>query len=182
MWEQQCRTRVNAPSSHAAGRLFDAFSAALGLAPAILTYEGQAAIRLEAAAKSWLAKSGSTDVSLPDLSFTTREHEGLFLVDWAETFQLLSIRLPQEHEIAGWAYAFHQSVVLAAEKMLLFGVAQTALDTVVVSGGVFMNSILTDLLSTALQNRGFYVYTNHNIPPNDGGISLGQALMTGRIF
>jgi hydrogenase maturation protein HypF len=164
---------VNAPLSHAAGRLFDSFSAALGFAPAKVSYEGQAAIRLETAARS--AAGGAT----PQLSFTTREKDGLLLIDWQKSFALLSDRDLSPGSLAKLALAVHYAVADAAVTMLEYGISQGGISPVVLSGGVFMNRILSELVVTRLQARGIDLRLPRQVPPNDGGIAFGQAVVAG---
>ncbi|MBF0461770.1 MAG: carbamoyltransferase HypF [Magnetococcales bacterium] len=174
IWGQQCQQGVNAPFSHAAGRLFDSFAAWLGLVPAVISYEGQAAVRLEAAARAW-----SGEGVLPTLPFAVQKVGNLLLVDWAETFRSLAERVPAAAEVPGWAYALHQAVAEAATQMVVYGVEKSHLAVVVLSGGVFMNRTLTQLLAAALTQRGVRVLQHRQVPTNDGGIALGQAVIVG---
>ena len=173
VWRQQCVQKVNAPLTHAAGRVFDAFSAVLGLAPETATYEGQSAIRLEAAAR----RSSRRDV--PHLPFAQAEKGGLLVIDWAEAFALLA----DARLIAGreddWAYGEHSSIADAAVAMVTFGLSRGAACPVALSGGVFMNRILTDLVTQRLEALGVRVLLHRRIPPNDGCIAVGQAVVAG---
>ncbi|MEO5331924.1 MAG: carbamoyltransferase HypF [Magnetococcus sp. YQC-5] len=177
IWMQQCQQGINAPFSHAAGRLFDAFAAGLGMASAPLTYEGQAAVRLETLAHTW-----SPGGFRPTLPFSVRERGSLLEVDWKTTFEMLSDHMPTDDEAPAWAYAFHQAVALAAGQMIFFGMDKTSCRNIVLSGGVFMNRLLLRMLSSNLQNRGIHVMMHQQIPTNDGGISLGQAVIVGRRY
>lgn len=174
VWRQQCRQGLNAPLSHAAGRLFDSFSALLGIAPADATYEGQPAIRLEAAARR---AAGDGRGALP---FSITEAQGLLCVDWREAF----VRLADARVTAGleneWALAAHRAVAEAALKMADFGVKQVPCDVIALSGGVFMNRLLNELLVPRLETMGLRVVVHRRIPPNDGCIALGQAVVAGR--
>jgi len=173
IWRQQCLNRLNAPLTHAAGRVFDALSAALRIAPERVTYEGQSAIRLEAAAR----RSARHDV--PRLPFKQTEKDGLFLIDWTAAFTLLA-EVPL---VAGcendWAYGAHSSIAEAALAMIHYGLAHVGPCPVALSGGVFMNRILTELVTEPLEAQGVRVLLQRRIPPNDGCISLGQAVAVG---
>ena len=173
VWRQQCVRQLNAPLTHAAGRVFDAFSAALGVAPQAVTYEGQSAIRLEAAARR------SARRSVPHLPFAQTEKDGMLVVDWAEAFALLA----DGRLIAGreddWAYAAHSAIADAAVAMVKFGLSHGAAKGVALSGGVFMNRILTDLVAQRLDAQGVRVLLHRRVPPNDGCIALGQAVVAG---
>ena len=172
-WRQQCVRRLNAPLTHAAGRVFDAFSAVLRIAPETVTYEGQSAIRLEAAARRSLRNA------VPSLPFVQREEGGMLVIDWAEAFALLA----DDRLIAGrecdWAYGEHCSIADAALAMVKYGLEREGPCSVALSGGVFMNRILTDLVAQRLEAVGVSVLLHRRVPPNDGCIALGQAVVVG---
>ncbi len=169
-WTLQTTRGLNAPSSHAAGRVFDAFSAALGVSRQAVTYEGQAAIRLEAVAHTY---SGDTPEPLP---FEAREQDGLLLIDWAPTFIQCARRAIPQYETAGTAMAFHHSLALAAGRMVEYAFSLSEKRTVALSGGVFMNRILNREVPETLEAMGANVLIHQEIPPNDGGIAAGQVM------
>jgi hydrogenase maturation protein HypF len=188
VWRQQCVAGVNAPVTHAAGRLFDAFAVALGLASCSTTYEGQTAIRLEAAA----ARCAGGD-SGPALPYRTSEEDGMFWVDWSEAFRVLLAAVQPgsatvaasaggglDPRAAAWAYAAHVAIASAATEMVAFARNQPAAARVVaLSGGVFMNRVLTGLLVPRLEALGLTVLLHCDTPPNDGCIAIGQAIVAG---
>ncbi|HIJ84188.1 MAG TPA: hypothetical protein HPQ00_08290, partial [Magnetococcales bacterium] len=176
IWTHQCRNHLHAPLSHAAGRLFDAFAAQLGVAPQTITHEGEPAIRLEALARSFSGKIFPHH----HLPFSLREHGEMVYIDWRETFrQFPEDRVFGPDEAALWAYVFHQAVAAAMLAMVEFGTKRTGLGTVVLSGGVFMNKILTQRLAGDLQDRGYRVFQHQRVPTGDAGIALGQVWMIG---
>jgi len=159
--------RVNTPETSSAGRLFDAVSALLGIRQRN-TFEGQAAMELE-----WSADETGTDVyPLVVTPSTARsgDHHSARIVDWERMVSALL-----EDQRAGLrtgiiAARFHRT--LAAS---ILSVAQhMELERVALSGGCFQNALLTRLTIAALSAAGFRVYTHQRIPPNDGGIALGQ--------
>ena len=175
VWRQQCLRKLNAPLTHAAGRVFDAFSALLGIAPETVTYEGQSAIRLEAAAR----RSARRDV--PRLPFSQAEKDGMLVIDWSESFALLAdVRLTAGRE-SDWAYGEHSSIADASIAMVDYGLSKVKNCPVALSGGVFMNRILTDLVVQRLSSQGVRVLLHRQIPPNDGCIALGQAVIAGNL-
>jgi len=174
VWMRQCRQGINAPLTRAAGRLFDAFSALLGFAPSRITYEGQSAIRLESAARRAASAGG---LRVP---FAATERDGLFLVDWREAFVQLADPSATVGREAEWACAVHQSIADAAWMMINFGLKRTSAAAVALSGGVFMNRILNDLLVPRLEAQGVRVLLHRRTPPNDGCVALGQAVVAGR--
>jgi hydrogenase maturation protein HypF len=174
VWTRQCETGVNTPITHAAGRLFDSIAVLLGLAPRTMTYEGQTAIRLEAAARRH-TPGGRT----PSLPHRTEEHNDMLWIDWTETVALLIDHAGENDDDAAWAYATHAAIADAAVTMVSYGSERTSLRTIVLTGGVFMNRILTDLLAPRLKAIGLTVLLHRETPPNDGGIALGQAIVAG---
>jgi hydrogenase maturation protein HypF len=174
VWTRQCETGVNTPITHAAGRLFDSISVLLGLAPRTTTYEGQTAIRLEAA-----ARRHKPDGQTPLLPHHTEERNDMLWIDWTEAVVLLIEHAGDDGDTDAWAYAAHAAIADAAVEMASYGLERTRLRTIVLSGGVFMNRILTDLLVPRLRSIGLTVLLHRATPPNDGGIALGQAIVAG---
>ncbi|MGI9111259.1 MAG: carbamoyltransferase HypF [Gaiellaceae bacterium] len=146
--------KVNAPLSSGMGRLFDAVAAVLGVRDSV-TYEGQAAIELEqlagdAAADPWAWRFG----------------DGTALV----TDCYLALRAGGDRpEIAA---AFHETIAAAAAEACAEAAEPR---TVVLSGGSFQNLRLLSSTRRRLESLGFRVLTHRLVPPNDGGISYGQA-------
>jgi len=145
--------RVNAPLSSGMGRLFDAAAALLGLHDEV-TFEGQAAIELELLA-------GETEAAPYDWSFG----EGTMLV--ARLHDDLACGRPA----AEVAAAFHETIAAASAAAC----ADLGDGTVVLSGGTFQNLRLAGSTRRRLEALGFRVLTHRLVPPNDGGISYGQA-------
>lgn len=75
--------------------------------------------------------------------------------------------------------AFHFALTEAAVSLVEYGLARTGPCTVVATGGVFCNQVLTHLLTSRLKARGINLFCHRNLPPNDGGISVGQAAIAG---
>ncbi len=151
--------KVNAPLSSGTGRLFDAVSALLGVRETV-TYEGQAAIELEHLA-------GDTVASPYPCSADGGAISGTDLVTAA--FDDLAAGRPRT-EIAA---AFHEGVaaVFATAACSAAGTAET----VALSGGSFQNLRLLASLRSRLEDAGFRVLSHRLVPPNDGGVSYGQA-------
>ena len=166
-WDQVlsvARAGVNSPPTSSAGRLFDAVSSLLGLCDAV-TYEGQAAIELEHAAD--LTEGGSYPVPVSD--------DPLARVEVAHLVRAVVEDLAAGTAAQVIAARFHNAladVVLEVCRRLrdLHG-----LSTVALSGGVFQNALLVHRCLDRLEGDGFTALTHRHVPPNDGGISLGQA-------
>jgi len=174
VWRQQCERGLYAPLTHAAGRVFDAFSALLGFAPSAVTYEGQAAIRLEAAARRVMGGK------VPQVPFAQVVKDGMLFIDWREAFALLADPGVTAGREEAWALAVHYAVAEAALCMVKFALKKSrSADAVALSGGVFMNRILTDRVVSCLEAQGVRVLIHRRVPPNDGCIAFGQAVIAG---
>lgn len=174
IWGAQGLDLTNAPITHAAGRLFDSFSAILGFAPEFISYEGQPAICLEAAARWQLG------APVPEIPFGASADGELLIIDWRPAFQMLAdkdFRKGRESELAMSA---HHAIARAAACMVEYALSISPLRRVALSGGVFMNRILNELLIPKLREFGVEVLLHHRTPPNDGCISFGQAVIAGR--
>lgn len=162
---QMIRAGTRAPLTSSAGRLFDAVSALLGLCDAI-SYEGQAAVRLQT-----LAVSGSS---------ASYEHavlesgEGLVL-SFAPLVRRIVEELRGSPDRARIARGFHEALARGVADVCARIAAAEGIKAVALSGGVFQNELLLVLATDALKNAGLTVYSHHEVPPNDGGIALGQA-------
>ncbi len=172
LWLRQIECNIAAPLTHAAGRLFDAVAVALGAAPDRITYEGQTAVRLET-----LASAGRSDPELAASLFGLEKAEGMLWIDWTPTFLLL--RRSPSAAPADFARTFHTALVMAALAMARHGRQRTGASVVGLSGGVFMNRILHEEVCERLAAEGFQPLVHSAIPPNDGGVSLGQAVVAG---
>ena len=159
---------VNCVTSTSAGRLFDAVSAVLGIRKQV-SFEGEAAMFLEYAARNG---RNSKKFSLPEIF----EREGRFILPTAEIFSNIVERTLSGDEPPVLARFFHEAladeIVAGCERAR----EMTGITTAALSGGVFQNLLLLELVETALEEKGFRVLRHHLIPPNDGGICLGQAV------
>jgi hydrogenase maturation protein HypF len=173
VWRQQIDRHVNCPATHAAGRVFDAFAALLGLSPDTVTYEGQAPIRLEAAARQCKASH------IPELPFATVEREQTLQVDWAPAFARLHDTAPGTADRALWALAVHEAIARACLHMIEYGFGLSSVRTVALTGGVFMNKILTNRIAAGLRARRIEVLLHRLTPPNDACVAFGQAVVAG---
>ncbi len=174
--QQQIQQNLNTPTTTAAGRVFDAFSAWLGLAPECTTYDGQAAIRSESCARQAQGGGGSY---LPE--FRVVRSDGFLEIDWQPFFtQLAAIPQPGEGEQAACALGFHMRMAEAAHLMIIHARQQYMTKDVCLSGGVFMNRLLCDRLVPLLKEEGMRVHLHRKVPPNDGGIALGQVCYVAR--
>ena len=164
------RSGLGSPLTSSAGRLFDAVAAVAGVRDAV-NYEGQAAIELEQLASP--CEGGGYRASIaPGRPFGIAGAE--------------LVRAAADDMLAGVAPAvvaarFHQGVAAAVAGACELVRERTGLGTVALSGGVFQNLRLAGLVAELLGGRGFRVLTHSRVPPNDGGLSLGQAAIAGAI-
>jgi hydrogenase maturation protein HypF len=151
------------------GRLFDAVASLLGVRHRI-DYEGQAAIELEALAES---AGRNLDGIGPSLPLAVRV-DGV--IDPATMVQALVSALYAGTQPAMLAAAFHQAVAIAVAKVV--GQVAGGVRLAGLTGGVFQNVLLLRACRERLQLSGFEVLTHRTVPPNDGGLALGQAAIS----
>jgi len=163
--ERMIDSGVNSPQTCSMGRLFDAFSFIAGIR-AEATYEAQGPMELESLLSGRRAAP---------YAFALRGGEGDLRVDPSP-----AVRAAARDRLAGKAPAyisarFHAGIIAAAAAAASSIAKSAGLDTVCLSGGVFQNRALLEGLTGALAAGGFKVYSNRQVPANDGGLSLGQA-------
>jgi len=156
---QSLNKQLNCPSSSSVGRLFDGIACLLGFC-SVNQYEGQAALLLEQA-----AHKSSTNQYYPFEIIADKA----FIIDWRPMLTALlgDIPLQSKNLIAA---KFHNTL---AEMLLNIAQGQNN-SKIVLSGGCFQNAYLTEACCKKLESAGFSVYTHEKIPPNDGGLALGQ--------
>jgi len=158
-----------------AGRLFDAVAALVGLRSRV-TYEGQAAIELEMLARGVPRESApgySADIvqgASPD---------SLDLLDPSPLIATVLDELGRGADRSVIAAGFHEGLGRATAALGARLARRHDLDTVALSGGVFQNVRFSDIVEDALAAEGLTVLVHESVPPNDGGISIGQAAIAG---
>ena len=176
-YQSMLHLQKNAPLASSTGRLFDAVAGAIGLCQKSVAFEGQAAMQSQGLAETAL-KSDTDEVVYP---FKIEEWSlnGLPCLNPFPMWQALLDDLKMETSTAVIALRFHRGL---AQGLLEFvqHLQKTrkncsSVKQVVLSGGVFQNELLAQLLETQLQEQGLFVLRPAKIPCNDGGISLGQA-------
>ncbi len=171
------RRGVNCATSSAAGRYFDGVAALLGLSEHN-DFEAQAAMRVESLA----AASGETvdvDGRLDDL-FELRDDpdgdDGLRRIDLTPWIRGTIDTIAQDGgNRAVLAARFHAILGAALDAVVAEAAEKTGVRTVVLSGGVFLNRVLTESLCRRLTARGLCTLCHREVPPGDGGLALGQA-------
>jgi len=162
---QMLDRRLNSPLSSSCGRLFDAVAAMLGLCQRI-SYEGQAAIRLEA-----IQDKNEKGV----YSCSIIEYDGLVELHTLELFAQVHAQWRAKECTAKISRRFHLGLIDGLTKLCVRLAERSSCSTVALSGGVMHNLTLAHGLPHALSQCGLTVLTHHSLPPNDACISLGQA-------
>ncbi len=175
---QMLAAGIHSPWTSSVGRLFDAIASLIDLRQ-LVTFEGQAAMELEFA----LPESAAEEIALPyRLEVATNpQGEGtsgggtvtpdeLIVIDW-EPLILAVLNGVQTGKSAGiLSAAFHNTLV----ETLVAVAKRVSLERVVLTGGCFQNKYLTERAIKRLRSEGFRPYWHQRVPPNDGGIALGQ--------
>jgi hydrogenase maturation protein HypF len=161
---------LNAPPTSSAGRLFDAVASLLGLRDRV-DFEAQAAMELEA-----LAAPEADRVYWVDL----QERDGRIVVQTPDIFRGVVEDLLAEIGAEQIGSRFHATLADVMVRTCRSLRDRSGLDRVALSGGVFQNVKLLQLAVDGLRRSGFQVYTHHQVPPNDGGLALGQAAIAAR--
>ena len=140
------------------GRLFDAVASLLGICQ-VTSFEGQAAIALEHMCDE------TTDDFYPMVKNDLE-------IDWSSLIKFILEDMKNQTAIATIATKFHNSLVEA----IVLVVNHVGIEKIVLTGGCFQNRYLTERAMTKLQQLGFQTYIHHQIPPNDGGLAVGQIM------
>lgn len=167
---------INSPRTSSMGRLFDAATAILGICGQA-TYEGEPAIELEAAAWRALDSEGA---HFPDdnAGYSTSGPSWLdasYVLDQKALFETLLEGIEAGAPADKLALDFHVAVARSSAHIASEICAREGIDTVALSGGVFMNRLLLQLLARKLKSAGLAVLAPHTVPVNDGCIAYGQA-------
>ncbi|MBP5313422.1 MAG: carbamoyltransferase HypF [Eggerthellaceae bacterium] len=180
--EQMTEKGINCPMTSSVGRLFDAASALLGICTNP-TYEGEGAVLLEAAVSEGfdeIEDEARYAVAITKNTATkdsTAQDTGVLLLDAQPTFKAMLDDMQNGVDVGVIARRFHDAIIgcvidMASIVRELYGISIVAL-----GGGVFMNRYLVEHLSDKLRTAGFTVALNKDLPPNDGCISYGQAVV-----
>jgi hydrogenase maturation protein HypF len=169
--KRQVERKINSPLTSSVGRLFDAISALLGIRGEI-DYEGQAAVELEMAAY---------EEDYPHVQggypYRIVENEGIRIVRLGGLLSAVIEGLRQGISRGRISLKFHNTVARIINDMCHLIADETGITQVALSGGVFQNRLLLRKTVKLLESSGFQVFTHRQVPCNDGGISLGQAVI-----
>jgi len=166
---------TNTPLSSSCGRLFDAAAVIAGLAWGRQDYEGEAAMRFEAAISAE-AMNEPTDRAYP-FTIDFSDGTGLPFIEPLSVWRAMLNDLALGTAPGILSARFHRGLARAIIEMVERIIADTAIDTVALSGGVFQNANLFVLVHRGLDALGLTVLSHARIPTNDGGLALGQAVV-----
>ncbi|MBT8354952.1 MAG: carbamoyltransferase HypF [Desulfofustis sp.] len=178
---QMLENRFNTPLTSSCGRLFDGVAALLGLTP-VATFEGQAAMQLEALARQSLTTEWK-DILIDEIEDADR-----YLIKAKEQrWEIISSKFVKQglddissgKDPSAVALQFHSWLISCISRLVEKLSGTTEIRDVVLSGGSMQNGILLEGLLFALTRRGLTPHTGTCIPINDGGVSVGQALIGG---
>ncbi|MDH4269475.1 MAG: carbamoyltransferase HypF [Dehalococcoidia bacterium] len=178
--KRQIARKINSPLSSSMGRLFDAVSALLGIRGEI-DYEGQAAVELEMAAYSGVIAMNVSDKAISHAQehypYRIVEDEGIRIVRLKDLLSAVIEDLRQGVSKGRISVKFHNTVAQMINETCQSIADETGIIQVALSGGVFQNRLLLKKSISLLESSGFQVFTHRQVPCNDGGISLGQAVI-----
>jgi len=163
---------LNSPLTSSCGRLFDAVAALAGVRQQV-NYEAQAAIELEMAITPSRDEAAYPLQLLPDGEAWT--------VGTRPLFEAMLEDLGKNVPIETISRRFHNGLVQAFARLAQLLRQTTGLNHVCFSGGTFHNVYLSEKLENRLRSLGFEVFTHHEVPAGDGGLSLGQAVVAARM-
>ena len=167
--EKMIDKNINSPLTSSCGRLFGAVSSLIGIRDEI-SYEGQAAMELESFCASGIKER---------YNFCICKEGDEFIIDPQEIFIDIITDLKEGIDKKVMAAKFHNTVAEFTLNLCGKIKKSTGINKIALSGGVFQNRYLTERIISLLEKDDFQVYIQRKVPPNDGGISLGQAVVAG---
>ncbi|MFZ1915393.1 MAG: carbamoyltransferase HypF [Dehalococcoidales bacterium] len=169
--KQQIQKGINCPLTSSAGRLFDAVAALAGLSREV-SYEAEAAVALEMQAPDRFTKTG-----IKTYPYSFEEQNGVTVMKLGELLSAVVDDVRNKVAVSAISLKLHQTVAQITVTTCRKISQQSGIKQVALSGGVFQNRLLLKLIADGLQQSGFQVFTHHLVPCNDGGLSLGQAVV-----
>jgi len=178
--KRQIERKINSPPCSSMGRLFDAISALLGIRGEI-DYEGQAAVEVEMAAYAAVIRRGVSGEAMcsaqESYPYCIVADKGIRIVRLRDLLAAVIADLHQGVSKEMISLKFHNTVARMTNEMCQLIAGETGITQVGLSGGVFQNRLLLRKTVGLLESSGFQVLTHRQVPCNDGGISLGQAVI-----
>ncbi len=177
--QQMMEKGFNCPITTSCGRLFDGIAALLGVC-LTASYEGQAAMELESLARQAVGEQSLDDL-LGNCSWRTKTASGedRLILQQSRLVENVLEQLKNGLEPSAIALDFHLCLIQDLSVFLQELSRETNIKQIVLAGGCMQNTLLLNGLFILLEQEGYTVYTGENIPVNDGGIALGQAVIGG---
>ncbi|MEB3214766.1 MAG: carbamoyltransferase HypF [Nostocales cyanobacterium 94392] len=170
---------LNSPLTSSTGRLFDAVAAAIGICREKCSYEGQAAIEMEALVDEKLLNQHKETLTYP---FKINFLDSIYYIDPCPMWKGLLDDLQQQTSAKIIAAKFHVGFAIAIVETVNTLRKRHSINHVVLTGGVFQNRILLEQVTNRLKTSGISVLTHSLVPCNDGGLSFGQAVIAAAQF
>jgi hydrogenase maturation protein HypF len=167
---------VNSPRTSSMGRLFDAVAALCGLPP-VISFEGQAAMSLEFAADEREQSAYPLPSTASKQAAAHSDERCGLVADWAPLIHGVLADRRAGVPVSRISARFHNALADMALEIARTATPAELRLPIVLSGGCFQNALLTARVRSRLSAAGFRVYTHRRVPPGDGGIALGQALL-----
>ena len=164
-------SNINCPQTSSMGRLFDAVSNIIGITDKV-TYEGQAAIELEAVSDIEIQEAYSYKIIKQDM----------YII---EPYEMIKEVIKDKNNGVSskiMASKFQNTIVNLSVSMCTYLRTDTGINEVALSGGVFQNPYLLKKISQNLEKKGFGVYTHTHLPSNDSGVAIGQIIIANSIM
>jgi hydrogenase maturation protein HypF len=172
--KQQIDKNLNAPLTSSMGRLFDAVASFIGIRNEV-SYEAQAAIEMEVIAKRFIS------IAKP-YPYRLEETNGNLLIRLKELLSAIVQDVRANESVGMIGARFHRTIAEIAVEICRQARERVNLNEVALSGGVWQNQILLDLVRDGLRQNGFVVYFHQQVPSNDGGLALGQAVIANHVI
>ena len=167
--KQQIDKKLNTPLTSSMGRLFDAVASFIGIRNEV-TYEAQAAIEMEVIAKRFVSNA-------KPYPYRMEETNGGRLIRLKELLSAIVQDVRANESVGMMGARFHKTIAEITVEICRQARETANLNEVALSGGVWQNQILLDLVRDGLRQNGFVVYFHQQVPSNDGGLALGQAVI-----
>ena len=165
---------INSPLTSSVGRLFDAVAAAIGICPEQCSYEGQAAIEMEAITDINILNN---DKETLNYSFKFKKSDNIYYIDTSPTWREILNDIKQHISPSEIAAKFHKSLAIGIVTMVEQLKQEHEFNQVALTGGVFQNQILSQQVKMRLEKLEINVLTHSIVPTNDGSLSLGQSVI-----
>ncbi|MGM3308439.1 carbamoyltransferase HypF [Anabaena sp. WFMT] len=165
---------INSPLTSSVGRLFDGVAAAIGICREESSYEGQAAIEMEAIADVNILNN---DEETLNYTFKFEKSDNIYYIDTSSIWREILNDINQHISSSEIAAKFHKSLAITVVKMVKQIRQKHEFYQVALTGGVFQNRILLKQVKMQLEKSEINVLTHSIVPANDGGLSLGQAVI-----